>query len=232
VLVKQRPFGRTGRTVAELAFGGRGLDRDRQRVLLAALDGGVDLVDVSPQWGDSESLAGEAIRELRLRDRAVLATRAPADLRALQRSVEASLRATRLDVLPLVQLPDWTDAHRDARDHAELLDIADRLVREGKVQWWGVVAPEPRRCVATLDEPWLTSVQARFHVQDRRAAAILPRVAEKQVALLTCSPLDGGLFDPDTALEFVLAEPAITCALTGTADLAHLDHLLTRGAAV
>jgi aryl-alcohol dehydrogenase-like predicted oxidoreductase len=227
--VQQRPFGRTGRTVAELGFGGRGLDRDRQRILLAALDGGVDLVDVSPQWGDSEALAGEAIRELRLRDRAVLATRAPADLRALQRSVEASLRATRLDVLPLVQLLDWTDARRDARDHPELVDVASRLVREGKVLWWGVVAPEPRRCVATLDDPWISSVQTRFHLQDRRAVAILPLVEAKKVALLTCSPLDGGLFDPDTALEFVLGESSVTCALTGTADRAHLDHLLTRG---
>jgi len=226
--VQQRPLGRTGRTVAALGFGGRGLDRDRQRVLFAALDGGVDLVDVSPQWGDSEALAGEAIRELRLRDRAVLATRAPADLRGLQRSVEASLRATRLDVLPLVQLPDWTDAHRDARDWLELLDALHRLVREGKVLWWGVVAPEPRRCVATLDEPWLTSVQTRFHLQDRRAAAIVAQASEKQVSLLACSPLDGGVFDPDTALEFVLGEPAVTCALTGTADPAHLAHLLAR----
>ena len=226
--MKQRVLGRTGRTIAELGFGGRGLDRDRQRVLFAALDGGIDLVDVSPQWGDSESLAGEAIRELRLRDKVVLATRAPADLRNLQRSVEASLRATRLDVLPLVQLPDWTDARRDARDYAELLDLANRLVREGKVLWWGVVAPEPRRCIATLDEPWLTSVQTRLHIQDRRAAAILPRAAEQKVALLTCSPLDGGLFDPDTALEFVLGEPAVTCALTGTADPTHLAHLLAR----
>ena len=225
--MQQRALGRTGRSVAEIGFGGRGLDRERQRVLLAAIEGGIDLVDVSPEWGDAEALAGEAIRELRARDRVVLATRAPLDLRAIQPSVERSLRATRLDGLPLVQLAGWRDDRRDAPDWPELLDTLDRLVREGKVLHWGITTAEPRRARAILAEPRIATLQTRFHIQDRRAAAILPLATEAGVAVLACSPLDSGLFDPDTALEFVLGEP-ITAALVSTGNLDHLHHLLAR----
>src|SRR4051812_23242484 len=79
-----------------------------------ALDRGLDVIDVAPE-DDSERAVGEAVRALRLRDRAIITTRVPAlagrDLvgclpvgYVLER-VEASLRATKLDVLPLVQLP-------------------------------------------------------------------------------------------------------------------------------
>jgi len=225
--VQQRLLGRTGRTVAELGFGGRGLERGHQRVLLAALDAGVELVDVAPGWGDSEALAGDAVRDLRARDRVVIATRAPGDRHAIQPSVERSLRATRLDAIPLVQLEDWHDDRLGGRDWPELRDTLHRLVREGKVLHWGVVTSDPRRALASLDEPWLATVQTRFHLQDRRVGAILPTCTEKHVGVLACSPLDGGLFDPDTALELVLSEP-IACALLGTRDLEHLRHALAR----
>ena len=219
---------RLGRPVARVGMGGRGLDREGMRVLCEALDRGVDVVDVAPAWGDSEALAGEAIRTMRARDRVVLATQAPLDRREVQRSVESSLRATRLDAIPLALLAPWRDDRRAAADWPELRDTLERLVREGKVLAWGVAADDPRRAIAALDEAIIAAVQTPFHLQDRRAGALLPPAAERGVAVFARRVLDGGLFDPDTALAFVLGEPAVTCALVRTTRSDHLEKALAR----
>jgi aryl-alcohol dehydrogenase-like predicted oxidoreductase len=112
-----------------------------RRALEAALEAGLMLVDVADE-DDSERLAGEVVRALRLRDRAIVACRGPVAtsvpelLRGVQARVEASLRATRLDAVPLVLL----DLHVDwlaSSAWPELRAVCARLVREGKVLRWG-----------------------------------------------------------------------------------------------
>src|SRR5690606_13114874 len=93
----------------------RGNDRAGvSRTLHAALEAGIELVDVAAET-DAERMLGEAIRGLRLRDTAIAAARVPAavargtpvgdtlahrlPLRYVQRRVEDALRATKLDAL-------------------------------------------------------------------------------------------------------------------------------------
>jgi aryl-alcohol dehydrogenase-like predicted oxidoreductase len=124
---------------------------DVERVLHAALELGITLVDVAAE-SDAERCAGDAVRALRLRDRAIVATRVPevaplGDVavrlppRYVQERVEASLRATKLDALQLVQLP-LTAAARASRAWPELAGTCARLVREGKVMQWGVLVED------------------------------------------------------------------------------------------
>lgn len=179
----------------------RGRDaRDLAAALDRALELGITLIEVAPD-ADSERLAGEAIRAHRLRDTVTVATHASGDVRA---RVEASLRATRLDVLPLVQLP------HPARG-PELADLCARLVREGKVLQWGLTAdtpPEPAPppppapsslLVMPWDaapsppdspskitfEPWLVSLALPLSLCDRNAPAV-------DIPLLARRPLAGG----------------------------------------
>lgn len=209
--MQQRALGRTGRTVVELGFGGRRLTRDRERALHAAIDRGVDLIDVSPAWGESENLAGEAIRALRARDRVVLAT--AASPRDLQRDVERSLRATRLDAIPLAQLDGFHDGWLERPAWPEVRATMERLVREGKVLWWGAIADDPRGAGAAVDEPLLATIQVPFHIQDRRAGELIERAPDRCIVR---RPLDGGALSPiaPEALAFVLDHP-IACALVG-----------------
>ncbi|MFN0245981.1 MAG: aldo/keto reductase [Kofleriaceae bacterium] len=127
----------------------RGVDRrDTERALTVALELGLSIVDVHPGEDDAERLAGEVIRTLRLRDTVVTSTTVP--LRAgrdtpierlppayLVARVEAALRTTKLDALPLVQLP-LRPAWLSSKVWLELEGTAARLIREGKVLAWGV----------------------------------------------------------------------------------------------
>ncbi len=224
----QRPLGRTGRTVAEIGFGGRSLGpdwrgvppRDVQRVLCEAIDAGVDVVDTSPSWGDSEALVGDAVRSMRARDRVIVATavaQAPAraawftlDARPrlhqilpaawVQESVENSLRATRLDVLPLVQLTGaagWRDEWLGSSAWPELRGTMERLVHEGKVLRWGVIATAPAETADILGDPLIATVQVQLDLFDQRNAAVLGRAKAHEVAVIIRAPLATGALGGD-----------------------------------
>jgi aryl-alcohol dehydrogenase-like predicted oxidoreductase len=89
--MQTRALGKTGYSVGAIGFGGwglagdawRGVDaRDAQRALYDAIEGGLDFIDTALAYGNgaSERLIGEVVRDLRARDRAVVATKvAPLD---------------------------------------------------------------------------------------------------------------------------------------------------------
>ncbi|HEY1817659.1 MAG TPA: aldo/keto reductase [Kofleriaceae bacterium] len=139
-----------GRTVAAIGLGDVSFARaaarnhdvgDVVRRVHDALELAIDVIDVAAE-PDTLRAVGDAVRATRARDRAVIATtvRLPdvRDIGGLQAGVEADLRASKLDAMPLVQLPlpvSWL-AHRA---WPELAGACDRLAREGKVLAWGAI---------------------------------------------------------------------------------------------
>jgi aryl-alcohol dehydrogenase-like predicted oxidoreductase len=175
----------------------RGIDaREATMAISEALDGGIRLVDVADE-PDAERACGDAIRALRLRDAVVLASRVPAlaplpgrpdrdvlperlPARYVQERVEATLRATKLDVIPLVQLaiaPAW----RTSPAWAEVAGTCNRLAREGKVMQWAAY-------LDVLDDAnaldaWLVAFNVEFSACRR---------VELDRPLLARHPLAGG----------------------------------------
>jgi aryl-alcohol dehydrogenase-like predicted oxidoreductase len=182
---------------------------DVARALHEAIELGISLVDVAAE-PDGERLAGNCVRELRARDRVVVATRVPlVDERPgapsrdtlrdrlpaayVQQRVESSLRATRLDVLPLAQLalrPAWVASPA----WPELVGTCARLVNEGKVLAWGALLDEPTddAAPALLAEPWLAAVSVVYHLWARAAEPLFEAAAKRELAVLARQPLAGG----------------------------------------
>ncbi len=250
---------RADRTVTVVGLGTRGLaggmrDLDlgaAARVVPAAIDAGVTLVDAAPGWGESLRVTGEAVRALRARDRVCVAclvpaaTASPAVARAqppgyVQRVVEDALRASRLDAVPLAWLGGWRDAWLDDRAWPELHGTLLRLVREGKVLSWGVVAPDgaPRDAMRAVAEPWVAAVSVRASLFDRTAAeALAPAAQAAGVALVAREPLAGGALGGDVGPgvrwppgdERAAWSPARLAAIVP--DLARLAAFVTRSPA-
>ena len=191
---------------------GRGIPaRELEYAVHEAIAFGITLFDVAADT-DSERLAGQAVRAQRARDRVVVATRMPPlaerpgapnrdPLRErlpapyLQDRVEASLRATRLEALPLAQLPilpTWLAAP----SWPELVGTCARLVREGKVLAWGAWLDEPsagdEAAPALLAEPPLAAASVVYHLCNRRAAPLLAAAAQRELCMLARQPLAGG----------------------------------------
>jgi len=189
--------------------------RELEHAVHEAIGLGITVLDVTAD-GDSEKLAGQAVRAQRARDRVVVATRVPLldgrpgaprrdALRErlppgyVQDRVEATLRATRLDALPLAQLallPAWTASSA----WPELVGTCARLVREGKVLAWGArldglsdpVDPADPALAALAAEPWLAALSVIYHLCDRRAEPLLQLAAARELAVLARHPLAGG----------------------------------------
>jgi aryl-alcohol dehydrogenase-like predicted oxidoreductase len=172
----------------------RGVDaREVERALHHALELGITLVEASEE-PEAERLCGDTVRSLRLRDRVVVATRIPAAPRpppgrVLQARIEASLRATRLEALPLAQLPIRIGWSSDPV-WPELVGTCARLTREGKVLRWAAaleVDADREQLDGELGEPFV-AVALRLSACDRAGEPQLAR----SLPVLARSPLAGG----------------------------------------
>ncbi len=215
--------------------------RDALRALAAA---GGRVIDSSPMYGSAESVAGQLVHELGIRDRVFVATKVWTEGRNAGRAqMDASMKKLRVERLDLMQvhnlvdtgthlgtLKDWKAAgrvryvgvtHYHAGAHAAL----ETVVRSGEVQFVQVNY--------SLAEP----------EADRR---LLQAAADKGVAVIVNRPFaEGAMFRrakgkplPPFAVElgcetwaqfflkWILGHPAVTCAIPGTRNAKHLaDNL-------
>ena len=222
--MRYRQLGRSGLTVSEVGLGsnnfggsfggGLGLD-ETKAVVNAALDEGVTLIDTANTYGNkggSETLLGEALREMR--DQVVLATKFGSDMGEgpdvargsrwyIRRAIEASLKRLQTDYIDLYQLhrPDGITPIE------ETLSALTELVREGKVRYigssnlaaWQIAEAEwTARCsgggqaAAGLER--FISAQNYYNLTHRRAEReILPACEAYGIGLLPYFPLENGL---------------------------------------
>jgi len=183
--------------------------RDVERALHEAIEFGITLFDVAGD-PDSERLAGESIRAQHARDRVVVATRVPIlaerpgaprrdvlperlPAAYVQGHVEASLRATRLEVLPLAQLP-LRPAWLASPAWPELAGTCARLIHEGKVLAWGAMidAPGDDAAPALAAEPWFAALSVVYHLGERGAEPLFAAAAKRELPILARQPLAGG----------------------------------------
>jgi aryl-alcohol dehydrogenase-like predicted oxidoreductase len=105
----------------------------------------------------------------------------------IQDRIEAALRATRLEVLPLVQLalrPAWLASPA----WPELAGTCARLVREGKVLAWGALVdelgePGDEAAAALVAEPWLAALSVVYSACDRRAEPLFAAAVKREPAI-------------------------------------------------
>ncbi|WP_305785207.1 aldo/keto reductase [Symbioplanes lichenis] len=187
-----RTLGRTGIKVSPYALGalmfatqvGNPDPADSIRVIHRALDAGINLVDTSDAYGDSEEVVGRALRGRR--DTVVLATKfgrptgtdpnqRGTSRRWIMTAVEASLRRLGTDHIDLYQVhqldPDT--------DIEETLSALTDLIRAGKVRAIGS-ANTPATDIA--DMRWVAERRGleRFHTE-QLPYSILNRGAENDV---------------------------------------------------
>src|SRR4051812_24300849 len=211
--MEYRSLGRTGVQVSPLCLGtmmfgawGNTDHDDSTRIIRAALDAGINVVDTADVYsaGESEEIVGKALKSRR--DDVVLATkffmpmgedpnRRGGSRRWIVRAVEDSLRRLGTDYIDLYQVhrPD------SAVDVEETLAALTDLVRQGKV-----------RSIGSSSYSGSQIVEAQWVARDRRLERfrteqppyslltrgieldVLPTARRHGMGILTYSPLGGG----------------------------------------
>jgi aryl-alcohol dehydrogenase-like predicted oxidoreductase len=158
--IMTRPLGRTQADVTILGYGAmelRGLpsgpeiaDEDAGRLLNAVLDGGINLIDTSPDYGRSEELIGRYVGHRReefflaskcgcpLEPPAGASPPYPHDYRPgnVRAAVEQSLRRLRTDQLDLVQV--HMSPSRATLEDNHTVETLQELRDEGQVRFIGI----------------------------------------------------------------------------------------------
>jgi len=216
-------------------------------VLRTLVAGGGSVIDSSPMYGAAERVVGDLSAELGHRKQLFFATKVWTSGREHGiRQMEDSLRLMRTTTIDLMQVHN-------------LLDLPTHLktLREwktaGKIRYLGITHyhegahAELERLVKTREYDF---VQLNFSLAESEAEArLLPACADSGTAVLVNRPFaHAGLFgrvrdkplppwaaDFDCAswaqffLKWILAHPAVTCAIPGTGRVTHMTDNLAAG---
>jgi len=207
---------------------------------------GGTVIDTAAAYGDSEELIGAALAALGIRDRMFIATKLTTGRggyggyvggqQSFERSL-ARLKTSRIDLLQVHNL-DGVD---------ELMPTLRDWKQAGKIRYIGITTSrvgQHAEMVEYMRKYPLDFVQVDYSLANRDAAAnVLPLALERRIAVLANIPFGFGAVirqaqsrklpawaaDIDAAswgqflLKYVISHPAVTCAIPGSTQVAHLE---------
>ncbi len=197
------------------------------------------MLDTAPSYGNSESVLGDLIAELGIRDGIFLATKVDRQGReaGLER-MEASFDKLRTDRVDLMQV-------HNLRDAVTQLAAMREWKQAGRLRYTGITTSSDRQYEAMaqiMSVEVFDFIQVDYSLGNRSAAdRILPLAADRGMAVLVNLPFGRArLFRavgdrplPDWAadidcstwaqvfLKYVVSHPAVTCAIPGTTKEHH-----------
>lgn len=235
--MQYRRLGRTGLTVSALGYGGAPIgfaaNADRRaflRLLGRALDLGITFFDTAPDYRDSETLIGEAIRGRR--DAVVLASkcgriqerdgdgwhvREDWSEAGVLATVEGSLQRLATDYLDLLQLhspPHWV------LDRGEALRGMERARERGLVRHLGVSA-DGAEAEWALALGGFATLQVSYSIlQQEPGDELLPAAAARGIGVIVKQPVANAIGElgerpehPDWSWKWDVAQRMGTAAL-------------------
>jgi diketogulonate reductase-like aldo/keto reductase len=218
-----------------------------EEVLLLFVKLGGRVIDSSPMYGRAEEVIGELTSALGIREKLFLATKVwtrgkENGIKSMERSM-ALLRTNRIDLMQVHNLLDVQTHLASLRQWKE----------QGRIRYLGVTHynssayPEVEKILRTEK---LDFLQINYSLMEREAEQrVLPLAQERGVAVIVNRPFGAGdLFDkvrskplPDWAgdfdcrswaqffLKWIVAHPAVTCAIPATGKPQHLEDNLQAG---
>jgi len=215
------------------------------RDVLQLLDG--NPVDSSPMYGSSEAVAGDLIAELKLRERLFIATKVwtRGKSEGIQQ-MEQSFRRLRVERMDLMQIHNLVDVEVHTKTLQEWKQ-KNRIRYAGITHYTSSAYAEVERWLKTGQHQFL---QINYSLSEREAEQrLLPLARELKVAVIINRPFaEGALFrkvkgkplPPWAAeigvgswaqyfLKWIVAHPAVTCAIPGTGRPEHMRDNLAAG---
>ena len=221
--MKYRTLGKTGLMVSEVGFGawaiggpamageipigwGKTDDNESKRVILKALERGINFFDTADFYGlgHSEEILGEVLHDRW--NEIILATKVGHELlpdgkinlnytkQYILNACEKSLKRLRRDYIDVYQLHSAKIEHLESGECIEAMEI---LKEQGKIRFWGIslntFKPEPEmKFLAERDLG--DTIQVVFNVINQIALReVIPLAVEKKYGIIARMPLQFGL---------------------------------------
>ena len=217
--MEYRKLGNTDMEVSILSFGASSLGGvfhpvnldDCIETVSAALEGGINFIDVSPAYGETlaETNLGKALNGIP-RNRYYLATKigAYSELKGdydysserTESSLHESLKRLGVDYLDLIQCHDVEFADRDQIVN-ETLPVLHRLKSQGLARFVGITGLSLKIFPSFLDRVDSGIIDTilsfcHYELNDDSLADLIPYLKEKGVGIINASPTGMGLLTP------------------------------------
>ena len=204
-----RKLGRTGWSISEISFGawaiggtwGEVKDNESLEALHRALDLGVNFFDTADVYGDGRSERLLAKLKKERSEKFYIATKAGRRLnphtaagynkKNLTSFVERSLKNLDTQAIDLIQLhcPPTQVYYMP-----EVFGVLDDLVKEGKLQYYGISVEKVEEALKAIEYPNVQSVQIIFNMfRHRPAELFFDQAKKKHVGILARVPLASGM---------------------------------------
>lgn len=196
---------------------------------------GGKVIDTAPSYGAAETVVGDLVSALGVRQSLFIATKVRArDRQSVMTQIEDSFRRLKTQRIDCIQVHNLVNT-------AATLAILREMKQAGRIRYVGMTTSfdgQHAEFADTMLREQLDFIQINYAVDDRAAAdRILPLAADRGVAVLVNLPLGRGrLFrevqnQPLPAwtsefdcrswaqffLKYIVSHPAVTCAIPGTA---------------
>jgi diketogulonate reductase-like aldo/keto reductase len=218
-----------------------------REVLRRFSEAGGRVVDSSPMYGAAESVVGDLVAALGLRERLFVATKVWTSGRAEGlRQMESSFKRLRVERMDLMQVHNLVDVETQTRTLQEMKQ-QQRLRYSGITHYSASAHAELERWLKTGQYDFL---QINYSLGEPQAEQrLLPLALERNVAVIANRPFaEGALFrrvkgkplPPWAAelgiqswaqyfLKWIVSHPAVTCAIPGTGNPEHMKDNLGAG---
>jgi diketogulonate reductase-like aldo/keto reductase len=207
---------------------------------------GAKVIDSSPMYGKSEDVVGRVSKTTGVNEDLFIATKVWTTGRdAGVKQMEESMRLlgrTRIDLMQIHNLVDWRAHMATLRDWKE----------KGRIRYIGITHYQPSAYgdlerVMRSEKPDFVQLAYSIPVRDAERR-VFPAAEELGIAVLVNRPFDGGdMFSrarptelptfvrpfanswAQAFLKFIIAQPAVTCAIPGTGKPDHMRDNLEAG---
>ncbi|MGV3539137.1 MAG: aldo/keto reductase [Rufibacter sp.] len=205
-----RTLGKTGFNVSEVALGtwqvgGRWgepfNEQNAERIINAAIDGGVNFIDTADVYSDGQSEAAVAKVVKKRTENIFLATKCGRQIQPhtaegytperLVNYVEESLSNMGIDTIDLIQLHC---PPTEVYSRPEIFGAFDRLKEQGKIRNLGVSVELVDEALMAMKYPNVTTVQVIFNMfRTKPSEQLFTQAKENNIGLIVRVPLASGL---------------------------------------
>ena len=215
-------FGKTGLSISRVGFGGIPIQKNDAESSLALIQSlvehGINYIDTARGYTVSEALIGNAMAELGVRHKFVLATKSMAQTReAMAADIDSSLKNLKTNYIELYQVHNPSmEQLATVCDDGGALEALLEAKAVGKIGHIGVTAHSLAVFERALALDWVETIMFPYNIVETQGEELIARCREKNIGFIAMKPMAGGAIeDAALAMRFICNNPAVSVVIPG-----------------